>query len=609
MDKIRSTFINAERIVCTDLTAMEKNVTSYMMTFEREVFKACSPKWMASALDSAWDELMSMPRSISHKMFDLFVEPMRASGEDHTSAGNFICNLMWICAWTNDAAAILNGDRPCLVEGDDGQVGADGLELPDAKQIAGLGIRIKLEENVGDSSFVSKTIKNDKPVCDALSIAQNFSVIRDPDLDSNHGDAEKQYAMAMSYYHMYGGYPIIGPYFLNYLLRHHDAVMGTQTGVLSVKKAFTAKYEGWVDPSHIETMWQQVLLGQALPRPAVKTTESDLAEVCGVSVQLLQQIYACKPVEYVNSVPSGVKFTVDDGVKAEVHAAHLAAKKTPPCRIDSAPQVLVDTWGWWLNLLLGWLFVVTNDRTFRRRHERRVMTVRGRMGRELRQNMWIPQVERRLSWKRLLVGIFILGLGTAGAMGASTVARSRGPEFQARFAQARVSVADGWQHLQEVQGNWSQRYQILRDVAINVWRDLRFELVDRIDDLQIQLTQAFGKRERELADVEEMSLLLDKPLVLYVAPKEQWKVFWKGVEPYRLGWKLAQVLVFIPWFILLGALACRDHVMIRTALKVDRWTSDHFEDLHDRQVMSHVQHQDVDPADWFASYDWQAVVG
>ena len=609
MEKIRRTFANAERIVCTDLTAMEKNVSSFMMTFERKVFKACSPTWMHKAIDQAWDELMFQPRAISHKMFDLFVDPMRASGEDHTSAGNFVCNLMWICAWTNDAAAILSGARPCLVEGDDGQVGADGLQLPNADQIAGLGIRIKLEESVGDSSFVSKVIKNDRPVCDALSIAQNFSVIRDPDLDSNHGDAAKQYAMAMSYYYLYGGYPIIGPYFLGYLMRHHDAVMGTQTGLLAVKKAFCAKYVGWVDPADIEAMWQDVLRSQALPRPAVKTTAADLAEVSGVSVHLLQQIYSCRPTEYANSVPSGGRFTVDDQTKAVVHAAHCAAKKNPPCRIDSAPRVLVDTWGWWLNLLLGWLFVTTNKRSYDRLYSRRVMIVTGRMGTELRQKCFVPKVERRLSYKRLLIGMMLLGIGTAGALEATTVVRTRGPQLQAFATSCRSTTIEGWRQFQDAKADWTVRYQILRGVASDLWRDLRYRLHGHVEDVQIGWYKAFGRRTSEIADVEEMSLLLDKPLVPYVSPKEQWKVFWKGVEPHRLRWKLAQVLLFVPWFIMLGALACRDHLMIRTVLKVDKWTTERVVSQPHRQLAVPVLHQDVEPADWFASFDWQAVVG
>lgn len=607
MDKIRTTFAGAERIVCTDLTAMEKNVNSFMMTFEREVFKACSPTWMHTAIDSAWDELMTKPRAISHKMFDLFVDPMRASGEDHTSAGNFICNLMWICAWTNDAAAILSGDRPCLVEGDDGQVGVDGLDLPDAKQIAGLGIRIKLEETIANSSFVSKTIVNDRPVCDALSIAQNFSVIRDPDLASNHGDAAKQYAMAMSYYYLYGGYPIVGPYFLNYLLRHHDAVMGTMTGVLAVKKAFCAKYVGWVEPSDIEAMWQDVLRNQAEPRPAVKTTASDLAEVSGVSVHLLQQIYSCRPSEYANSVPSGAKFAVDDDVKAEVHAAHLAAKKIPPCRIDSAPQVIVDTWGWWLNLLLGWLFVATNDRTFRRLHTRRVMTVTGRMGRELRQNVFIPKVERRLSFKRLLVGMLILGIGTGVAMEATTVARSRGPELQAHYASAKASITDGWGRLQNTTLGWQQRAQILKDVAADVWREVRYTVGNHADDARIWWKQAYGKRERERADAEDMSLLLDKPLVLYVAPKEQWKVFWKGVEPYYLKVKLAQIALIGFWFLLVGAIAFEDHTVYKLASKYNQWLYGRVGDRHPDVYTGQPQYQVVISDDMFVSAHVDAV--
>lgn len=601
MEKIRTTFQHAQRIVCTDLTAMEKNVTSYMMTFEREIFKACSPTWMKPALEKAWEELMYKPRAISHKMFDLFVDPMRASGEDHTSAGNFVCNLMWICAWTDDAKGILDGTRPCLVEGDDGQVGVDGLNLPDAKQIAGLGIRIKLEETVADSSFVSKTIRCDRPVCDALSIAQNFSIIRDPDLASNHGDAAKQYAMAMSYYYLYGGYPIIGPYFLNYLVRHHDAVMGTQAGLLSVKKAFCAKYVGWVEPADIEAMWRDVLSSQAEPRPAVKTTESDLAEVSGVSVQLLRRIFECRDTEYRTTLPSGAHFTVKDDVKAEVHAAHGAAKKCPPCRIDQAPQVLVDTWGWWLNFLLGWLFVRTNDRTFRRLHSRRVMTVTGRMGRELRQNMFIPKVERKLSVRRLVLGLIILGLGTAGALEASTIARSRGPELQARCASAKASIIDGWDRLQSTTLGWQHRAQILKDVAASVWREVRYDVGNRADDARIWWKQAFGKRERELADAEDMSLLLDKPLVLYVAPKEQWKVFWKGVEPYYLKVKLAQIALISFWFLLVGAIAFEDHTVYKMANRYNQWLYGRVGDQHPDVYTGRPQYQVVETDDMFVS--------
>lgn len=316
IDQIRSTFANTHRIVCTDLTAMEKNVTNYMMTFEKEVFKACSPVWMHPALDDAWGEMMTKSRSIQHKMFDLFVDPMRASGEDHTSAGNFVCNLMWICAWTGDTKSILNGSRPCMVEGDDGQVSADGLDLPDAKSIAGLGIRIKLEETVDASAFVSKVIKHDHEMCDPLGIAQNFSIIRDPDLNTSHTDAAKQYAMAMSYYYLYGGFPIVGPYFLKYLIRHHDQVMGTARGIEGVRRAFDKWYMGWMAPETVEAMWQDVLVKSAAPMNKVKTTAAELAEYCGVPQQVLERIYECRCDFSDEIVPSGNSWTVDDAIDA-----------------------------------------------------------------------------------------------------------------------------------------------------------------------------------------------------------------------------------------------------------------------------------------------------
>lgn len=302
--KVHDLFLSTDCFASTDITSMEKNVTGYFMNFEEEIFVGLSPLWMRPAIRDCWKELETEQRAFHHQFFTLFTDPMRASGEDHTSAGNFICNFLWICFLTDATDDFLSGRRKLLIEGDDAVFDARGLKL-NMDLARELGIRLKIERSEEEMSFVKKRFVQGHHVCDVREIALNFSVEKDPDFDTIRNSLPRQYAMALSYYTLYRDQPVVGPFFLEYLIKYHAQAMGSQRGFRAVRRAFAAKYVGWVDEETIERMWAEVI-NNLDEKPQITEGEAFLAEANAMSVRELHLWFtSCDPHAKLDSVKHG----------------------------------------------------------------------------------------------------------------------------------------------------------------------------------------------------------------------------------------------------------------------------------------------------------------
>lgn len=304
LKKVRDLYLATDCFASTDITSMEKNVTGYFMNFEEEIFVGLSPLWMRPAIRDCWKELETTQRAFHHQFFTLFTDPMRASGEDHTSAGNFICNFLWICFLTDATDEFLSGKRKLLIEGDDAVFDARGLKL-NMDLARELGIRLKIERSEEELSFVKKRFVQGHHVCDVREIALNFSVEKDPDFDTIRNSLPRQYAMALSYYTLYRDQPVVGPFFLDYLVKYHAQAMGSQRGFKAVRRAFASKYVGWVDEDTIERMWAEVI-NNLDEVPQLTEEEAFLAEANAMSVRELHLWFTpCDPHAKLDTIKHG----------------------------------------------------------------------------------------------------------------------------------------------------------------------------------------------------------------------------------------------------------------------------------------------------------------
>lgn len=81
----------------TDYSSMEASVSADMMEIiEMPVFMLLTPQCMRKKVGLLWDRYISRNYHIRSKEFDLTIPPMRLSGQDHTSAGNWLLNVTWL---------------------------------------------------------------------------------------------------------------------------------------------------------------------------------------------------------------------------------------------------------------------------------------------------------------------------------------------------------------------------------------------------------------------------------------------------------------------------------------------------------------------------------
>lgn len=109
-EAIAERFRDARYVLESDFTSMESNVNSFMIGLEGDILQNCD--LTESRICSIFRMLSSVTTECRGAYETLFLEPMRLSGQEHTSSGNFICNRMWIHA----ALALYQSKRDAEIE-------------------------------------------------------------------------------------------------------------------------------------------------------------------------------------------------------------------------------------------------------------------------------------------------------------------------------------------------------------------------------------------------------------------------------------------------------------------------------------------------------------
>jgi hypothetical protein len=218
---IEATF-GALQIIITDYSAMEGSIRSWVMEeIENPIFRALSRDCDRSKIDAVWDVLAHSQYEVSCKEYSYHMPPMRLSGQEHTSSGNFLANIIWMMMLIR----MCSGDWPDLVswkffaEGDDGigervvpLCGGGTYEIESArfsKLAVALGAKLKIEEhqNFQTGSFCGIKLKpgnvQNKPqtVLDVDSDWILSKLLWDVDFDpcTCKYDKMKLYAKCLSY--------------------------------------------------------------------------------------------------------------------------------------------------------------------------------------------------------------------------------------------------------------------------------------------------------------------------------------------------------------------------------------------------------------------------
>lgn len=261
IDKIVAKFDGLSPVFETDFTSMESNIQRPQIEYEFDCYRKYTPFSLQDSLLLIRNKMLK-DTHISTKHYKLILEPMRLSGTEQTSIGNFLANF----AWVNTMLRRCTGEQkpwhafPMLFEGDDGLFHCPAL--PDSDQaLKDLGVRMKLEEHssVAEAHFCGATLAHveskaevEKPVPDPDVMAATAGVLeysssasgpnrrcilRDPlevlgrvtsllkpDLTSAKEYLQLQAAKVMSYSLTFPDLPLVGTFCSAFLARHREAV-------------------------------------------------------------------------------------------------------------------------------------------------------------------------------------------------------------------------------------------------------------------------------------------------------------------------------------------------------------------------------------------------
>lgn len=215
--------------VASDFTSMESNIQREQIYAEGEILARADPI-LGPAIRAIFRTLAETDQTIViSRDIDMVLEPMRMSGQDHTSVGNYINNFAWsfavlskYCAVEPDEVGdfVHNYDRPYFFEGDDGIICVG--DRPDQQRldvVAGdMGVRLKFEVAAKATTlgFCKATLVDALPEApvrlkDPLELlARVFTGFKTSAL-AEMDAAAIQISTARSYVHEFGGVPIIGP--------------------------------------------------------------------------------------------------------------------------------------------------------------------------------------------------------------------------------------------------------------------------------------------------------------------------------------------------------------------------------------------------------------
>jgi hypothetical protein len=222
----------------TDYTSMESNVREW------DILNIEMPLFMAAAHPSERSDVAGLFRWFANhtvrarsKDLDIWLPPMRLSGQDHTSMGNFLCNMVWcgsiLCEYFNwDASQLARyPSDSCLFEGDDGmihvghEVNSDWLK----SCIKNAGVRLKFNcaKDYHDLHFCGNHLVFDGDVLvrikNPLEVLSRVMSLFRPNASSNKQWLGLQISKVRSYYLEYSHLPIVGPVCLALLNKYGDA--------------------------------------------------------------------------------------------------------------------------------------------------------------------------------------------------------------------------------------------------------------------------------------------------------------------------------------------------------------------------------------------------
>lgn len=229
-EKLSESFTGREYWLETDYTSFESNVTAdQMRCTEFPVIVKGSPPQRQAQVKQLYETLMSCQHRCVNKLFTLGLSPMRLSGQDQTSYGNYIVNLsnsltiVWRSLFPNlSADAFLQMDKPFFFEGDDGAIHI-GSELPkelfeEVLSQSGLRLKFEVHRRPEEMGFLSRTYEvipgqgglKVRNLPSPLPMLSKMFTIFDPTDTSKHRDAVAA-AKAHSYAEAFGHVPILGP--------------------------------------------------------------------------------------------------------------------------------------------------------------------------------------------------------------------------------------------------------------------------------------------------------------------------------------------------------------------------------------------------------------
>jgi hypothetical protein len=157
------------RVANGDITSMESTVNAQHMTDIELPFFAtlAGTQDEEQKIVDLWDKYINNRYHVSCSEFELYIDPMRLSGQEHTSAGNWVVNFTWICSiirMCSGQEVDLDKFR-CVVEGDDSLYTADiplegggtysvkASEFIDAAESIGTLQKLQVFNTLDDASF------------------------------------------------------------------------------------------------------------------------------------------------------------------------------------------------------------------------------------------------------------------------------------------------------------------------------------------------------------------------------------------------------------------------------------------------------------------------
>lgn len=280
----------------TDFTSMESNVTPDFIMLEGMVLAAFAPPHLRARVDGLFGFLCSGQFKIDGPYESITLPPMRMSGTDHTSVGNFIVNhitcfsmFQQLLGWSNEEMfeqVIGNGVR-CLFEGDDGlfsfPVALEPDEIQAAAMMAGVRITFAASNDYKCLEFCGSHIRR---VCryaenlkghvvaeaaarlkDPLDVlARATSIFDFPELAHSARDRlSLQVAKARSYLIQYSELPIVGPVLHAIVTQHSNADYQLRQAIRELREGVPAalrRFKGsvylmaqrWLDEYRARTM-------------------------------------------------------------------------------------------------------------------------------------------------------------------------------------------------------------------------------------------------------------------------------------------------------------------------------------------------------------------